>query len=51
MADKGGWDSVFPIALAFGVAGAVAIALMWNAPSDGYAKLDAVLKELKEEER
>lgn len=42
MADAGGWDSVFPVAIAFGLAGALAIALMWNAPADGYAKLNKV---------
>lgn len=43
LAETGGWDSVFPIAIAFGIAGAVAIALMWNAPADGYAKLNQII--------
>lgn len=47
MADAGGWDSVFPVAIAFGAVGAIAIGLMWNAPSDGYAKLNRVINEVK----
>ena len=46
-AEAGGWDSVFPIAIAFGVAGAIVIALMWKAPADGYEKLNKVLKEIE----
>lgn len=45
MADAGGWDSVFPVAIAFGLAGALAIGLMWNAPADGYEKFDKIVKE------
>ena len=30
-----------------GVAGAIAIALMWKAPADGYEKLNKVLKEIE----
>ena len=45
MADTGGWDSVFPVAILFGVVGAVAIGLMWKAPADGYAKFDKLVKE------
>ena len=44
-AEAGGWDSVFPIAIAFGVVGAIAIGLMWNAPADGYEKLNKVMNE------
>ena len=47
MADAGGWNSVFPVAIAFGVAGAIAIGLMWNAPADGYEKLNKIIKEVK----
>ena len=47
MADAGGWDSVFPVAIAFGVAGAIAIGAMWNAPADGYEKLNRIIKEVK----
>lgn len=45
MAETGGWDTVFPVAIAFGIAGAVAIGLMWNAPANGYEKLNRILKE------
>ena len=45
IADIGGWDSVFPIAIIFGIAGAVAIGLMWNAPADGYEKLNKVISQ------
>lgn len=44
MADAGGWDSVFPIAILFGIAGALAIGLMWKAPADGYAKFESLVK-------
>ena len=45
MAETGGWDSVFPVAIAFGIAGAISIGLMWNAPADGYEKLHRIIKE------
>ena len=47
MADAGGWDSVFPVALAFGAAGAIAIGLMWNAPANGYEKLNKIIEKTK----
>ncbi|MBQ2452069.1 MAG: MFS transporter [Bacteroidales bacterium] len=47
MADAGGWDSVFPVAIAFGVAGAIAIGLMWNAPANGYEKLNKIIENTK----
>ena len=47
MADAGGWDSVFPVAIVFGVIGAIAVGAMWNAPADGYAKLMKVIKEVE----
>ena len=46
LAQTGGWDAVFPVAIAFGVAGAVAIGLMWNAPADGYEKLNRIIMEM-----
>ena len=46
MADAHSWDSVFPVALMFGAAGAVLIGLMWNAPADGYEKLNKIIKEV-----
>ena len=47
LADAGGWDSVFPVAIAFGLAGALAIGLIWNAPADGYRKLNKLIDEVK----
>jgi len=47
MAETGGWDSVFPVAIIFGIAGAVAIGLMWKAPADGYEKLNRIINETK----
>ena len=47
LAETGGWDSVFPVAIAFGVAGAIAIGLMWKAPADGYEKLNRIIKETR----
>ena len=47
MAETGGWDSVFPVAIAFGIAGAIAIGFMWKAPADGYEKLNSIIKEVK----
>lgn len=47
LAEAGGWDAVFPVAIAFGAAGAIAIGLMWNAPADGYERLNRIIKEFK----
>ena len=47
MAETGGWDSVFPVAILFGVAGALAIGLMWKAPADGYAKFERLVNETR----
>ena len=47
LAQSGGWDSVFPVAIAFGVVGAVSIGLMWNAPANGYEKLNRIINETK----
>ena len=49
-AEAGGWESVFPIAIAFGIAGAVTIALMWNAPANGYEKLNKIIAEMEDED-
>lgn len=45
LADKFGWNSVFEVSIIFGVVGSVVIALMWNAPADGYAKAEKLLDE------
>lgn len=39
LADAYGWDSVFSVAIGFGMLGVVVIATIWKAPSNGYAKL------------
>ncbi len=46
MADHWGWNSVFIVAIAFGVLGCLVIGTIWNAPADGYAKAEKVMKEL-----
>ena len=45
LADKFGWNSVFEVSIIFGIVGSVVIALMWNAPADGYAKAEKLLDE------
>lgn len=45
LADHWGWDSVFLVSVIIGLVGALVIALMWNAPADGYAKAEAIMKE------
>jgi OPA family glycerol-3-phosphate transporter-like MFS transporter/OPA family sugar phosphate sensor protein UhpC-like MFS transporter len=42
-----GWDRVFMVATIFGIAGAIVIAFMWNAPADGYAKADRIMADVK----
>ena len=49
-AEAGGWESGFPIAIAFGIVGAIAIGLMWNAPATGYDKLKRIVKEMENED-
>lgn len=45
LADKMGWDAVFMLSIAFGILGSIVIALMWNAPADGYAKFNKLIEE------
>ena len=47
LADNYGWDSVFILSIVFGALGALVIALMWNAPADGYAKFNKLVEEEK----
>lgn len=47
MADNWGWNSVFIVAIAFGVLGSLVIATIWDAPADGYAKAEKTLKSIK----
>lgn len=49
LADKLGWNSVFEVAIAFGVIGILLLATIWKAPADGYAKAEPVLDELRQE--
>ncbi len=46
LADKFGWNSVFEVAIVFGIIGSIVIATIWKAPADGYEKAKAVLKEI-----
>jgi len=45
IADRFGWDSVFLVAVIFGILGAAATALIWKAPADGYAKAEELIKD------
>lgn len=47
MADNWGWNSVFIVAIAFGVLGCLVIATIWKAPADGYSKAKEVMNEMK----
>ncbi len=40
-----GWNTVFAVAIAFGILGCLVFAIMWKAPSDGYAKADKIIQE------
>jgi len=41
-----GWNTVFAVAIAFGVLGSLVFALMWKAPADGYAKAEKIIAEI-----
>lgn len=41
-----GWNAVFIVSIAFGLVGALILAAYWNAPADGYAKAEQVLREI-----
>lgn len=47
LADHYGWDSVFLVSVIIGCIGVVVMAMMWNAPADGYAKADRIIDEIK----
>jgi OPA family glycerol-3-phosphate transporter-like MFS transporter/OPA family sugar phosphate sensor protein UhpC-like MFS transporter len=47
IADKFGWNSVFIVAIIFGIIGSLVIATIWNAPADGYEKAEKVLADIK----
>lgn len=45
----GSWDMVFVLSIAMGIVGTVILGLLWNKPADGYAKVDKIIAEVKEE--
>ena len=47
LADTLGWNSVFLVAVIFGILGCLVIATLWKAPSDGYEKAAEVMEEIK----
>ena len=49
LADKLGWNSVFEVAIAFGIVGIILLATIWKAPADGYAKAEPVIEEVLHE--
>lgn len=49
LAEHFGWNSVFEVAIVFGVIGVVLFAFIWNAPSDGYSKADPIIEEVRGE--
>lgn len=42
-----GWNAVFVVAIIFGLIGTALLAALWKAPSDGYAKAEKVISEMK----
>lgn len=46
LADTYGWNSVFVVAICFGVAASLVIATLWKVPADGYEKADRIMAEL-----
>lgn len=50
IAENKGLDAVFAVAVIFGVIGAVVLALIWNKPATGYAKVDKIIEEIKQED-
>jgi OPA family glycerol-3-phosphate transporter-like MFS transporter/OPA family sugar phosphate sensor protein UhpC-like MFS transporter len=50
LADKFGWNSVFIVAVIFGVIGSLIIATLWKAPADGYDKAEKVMAEIQDME-
>ena len=47
IADRFGWNSVFLVAVIFGLLGCLVVASIWKAPADGYEKAEKVLEEIK----
>ena len=40
-----GWNTVFAVAICFGILGCLVFALMWKAPADGYANAEVIINE------
>lgn len=49
LAEHFGWNSVFEVAIVFGVIGVILLAFIWNAPSDGYSKAEPIIEEVRGE--
>lgn len=49
LADKLGWNSVFEVAIGFGILGIIFLATIWKAPADGYGKADKIMEEVDAE--
>lgn len=45
LAEHFGWNSVFEVAIVFGVIGVILFAFIWNAPSDGYSKAEPIIED------
>lgn len=50
LADKPGlgWNAVFVVAIVFGLLGTLILGSFWNAPADGYARSQAVLRDAED---
>ena len=49
LAEHFGWNSVFEVAIVFGVIGVILFAFIWTAPSDGYSKAEPIIEEVRGE--
>ena len=49
LAEHFGWNSVFEVAIVFGVIGVILFAFIWNAPSAGYSKAEPIIEEVRGE--
>ena len=45
-----GWNRVYVLTIAFGILGSIIIALIWNVPATGYAKVNKIIEEWSENE-
>lgn len=49
IAQTRGWNSVFLLAILFGIIGSAVVATLWNAPADGYGKAEKLMAEVHAE--